>query len=330
MLYKIHKEENSCQIVKKTTLADLQWKEEDLENVFIKNINIIIDRGEFIIISQETKGKEIPDIMALDRNGDLYIFELKRWKSDSENMLQVLRYGQIYGNSTYDDLNRLYKKNYNSKDNLKDYFEEYFDSNLDIENYNRKQHFIVVTNGLDAKTINAILYWKKTGLDVDAILYWVYKIGEQSFIEFNMYSPLSNYKFNNNVQSYIVNTNKTNSQKDHDSMIKNHKVAAYEDKWKHKIEKLNNGDFVFLYESKNGIVACGKADGCVNKIDIYKDGSYAEYNMKLNDFFEINPVITYQEILKILGHGFAHMQTMSNIPIEDCYNLYEVALKRRV
>ena len=39
---------------------------------------------------------------------------------------------------------------------IKDYFEEYFDSNLDIENYNRKQHFIVVTNGLDAKTINAI------------------------------------------------------------------------------------------------------------------------------------------------------------------------------
>ena len=47
-------------------------------------------------IFTERKGKEEPDILALDKNGDLYIFELKRWGSDQENLLQVLRYGQLF------------------------------------------------------------------------------------------------------------------------------------------------------------------------------------------------------------------------------------------
>ena len=53
--------------------------------------------------------------MALDKNGELYIFELKRWGSNQENILQVLRYGQIFGKSNYVELNNLFKK-YTNKD----------------------------------------------------------------------------------------------------------------------------------------------------------------------------------------------------------------------
>lgn len=60
-------------------------------------------------IFKERKFQEEPDIMALDTNGNLYIFELKRWQAKEENLLQVLRYGQLFGNSSYEDLNNMYK-----------------------------------------------------------------------------------------------------------------------------------------------------------------------------------------------------------------------------
>ena len=62
------------------------------------------------MVFSERPRQEEPDILAIDRNGDLYILELKRWSSDKENLLQVLRYGQLYGSSNYDELNELFQK----------------------------------------------------------------------------------------------------------------------------------------------------------------------------------------------------------------------------
>ncbi len=60
-------------------------------------------------IFKERKFQEEADIMALDTNENLYIFELKRWQAKEENLLQVLRYGQLFGNSSYEDLDNMYK-----------------------------------------------------------------------------------------------------------------------------------------------------------------------------------------------------------------------------
>lgn len=46
---------------------------------------------------QPRKWQEKPDLMALDREGNLYIFEIKVWESRNENLLQILRYGQLFG-----------------------------------------------------------------------------------------------------------------------------------------------------------------------------------------------------------------------------------------
>ena len=48
--------------------------------------------------------------MALDRDGNLYIFEIKVWEAHQENLLQVLRYGQINGASDYEELERIWQR----------------------------------------------------------------------------------------------------------------------------------------------------------------------------------------------------------------------------
>lgn len=51
------------------------------------------------------------------------------------------------------------------------------------------------------------------------------------------------------IKAYIINTDYKNFPKHHDSMLAEHKAAAYGEPWKKKIEKLQNGDKVFLYQS---------------------------------------------------------------------------------
>ena len=51
------------------------------------------------------------------------------------------------------------------------------------------------------------------------------------------------------TKAYIINTDFSKYKKHHDSMLAEHKAAAYGEPWKKKIEKLQNGDKVFLYQS---------------------------------------------------------------------------------
>lgn len=112
MLYKLNKDLNRKEYskVKRVTLADIGWREKDLENLISNNIQDFISSNDLMAIFTERVRQEEPDILALDKDGNLYIFELKRWSGKKENLLQVLRYGQLFGKSTYDELNCLYKK----------------------------------------------------------------------------------------------------------------------------------------------------------------------------------------------------------------------------
>lgn len=126
MLYRL-KEDKNYEKVKRTTLANIGWKEKNLEDLLSKNINDLIYSNDLMTIFTQRVWKEEPDILALDVTGDLYIFELKRWASNPENLLQVLRYGQLYGGSNYDELNELYKKHHMGAGELLDAHKKHFD-----------------------------------------------------------------------------------------------------------------------------------------------------------------------------------------------------------
>ena len=107
MLFEL-KGKDEVNIVKKITLADLGWKEENLEYYVTHHMQELISE-DLMPIFNERKFKEEPDILAVDKKGDLYIFELKRWGSNEENLLQVFRYGQNknFGKASYEKLDEL-------------------------------------------------------------------------------------------------------------------------------------------------------------------------------------------------------------------------------
>src|SRR5690606_23063527 len=100
------------------------------------------------------------------REGNLYIFELKRWVSSAENLLQVLRYGQVFGQYDYAALDHLFQSylgrvGSTEKKPLMTAHKAHFELTEELPSvkFNERQRFIVVTNGLDRQTREAIDYW---------------------------------------------------------------------------------------------------------------------------------------------------------------------------
>ncbi len=78
--------------------------ERALQAVLFDSLDRLFPDDELVLLMQSRSWQEEPDLMAVDKDGHLYIFELKAWESHSSNLLQVLRYGQMYGGSRYSDL----------------------------------------------------------------------------------------------------------------------------------------------------------------------------------------------------------------------------------
>ena len=307
----------------------LTKEELDLQRLMSSHIQDFIYSNDLLTIFNERPRQEEPDILAIDRNGDLYILELKRWSSDRENLLQVLRYGQLYGSSNYDELNELFQKYSKSNAELLEIHKQYFDlpddKALRKSDFNMHQHFLIVTNGLDQNTVDAIRYWKNNGLSIDAIIYWVFEINGEHYIEFNMYSPIEGYlEYEGN--NYVLNTNYSNNKNHTDDMINEQKAAAYYPGWREKIGKLQRGDTVFLYKSGYGIIAYGTADGKLEKKDCdgYKD---YEYYMHLDDFTVLKKPLSASKMKELTKQGFPFRTTMFYMS-EECKDIIMKEIKK--
>lgn len=119
---------------------------------------------------------------------------------------------------------------------------------------------------------------------------------------------------------FLLNTNKANSVADHEFMIEKGVAAAFEEGYIQKIEKIREGDTVFLYESGVGIVAHGMATGKVQKTEHngVKDKTY--YQM-LSDFHVLDKPLPAKKICIQLGRKILFVQTL--IKLKDGEKLFK-------
>jgi len=305
-------EKTSLQKTTNIQLKDIEWKEENLQTLIYDNIAQIFPEEDLLLISQSIRGQEAPDLMAIDKEGNLNIFELKAWESKDLNLLQALRYGQIYGQFKYDALNEMYKKFNPSANSLLQSVNNKFSIKLSEDQINTTQHFIIITNGLDHKTRKAIKYWSGLGLSVQGWIYRLHHINETYLIEFDRFKVNDNPIEDLQGGYYILNTNIQSGDIDEREMLEHSKAAAYFDPWKNKIKNLSKGDTVFLYRSGKGIIAMGIATGDV-KVKNYRDEEKyqnEEYYQKLNNFMILKKPITASDIKQIGKSNFVFMQTL--------------------
>jgi hypothetical protein len=159
--------------------------------------------------------------------------------------------------------------------------EAVFGISLETEKFNRTQVFVVMTNGIDYKTREAIQYWRSQSLDVRPWIYRVYG-SDDMLVEMSAFSASDNPYEDISEGYQILNTNYRNSAVDHQSMLSEKFAAAYFHPWKQKLTSLSKGDCVSLYQSGVGIVAVGKASGklCVRAYHGNPDNAAEEFYMK--------------------------------------------------
>ncbi|MBI5198202.1 MAG: hypothetical protein HZA19_06290, partial [Nitrospirae bacterium] len=146
--------------------------ERGLQDIFFRSLDRLLPDEELLLIAQSRHWQEEPDLLAIDERGQLYIFEIKVWESRSENLLQALRYGQLFGAYDYAELDQLFRKLDETGRSLAEAHRAAFGIALPNTEFNRKQVFVILTNGLDFRTRQAVQYWRSSGLDVRP---WVYR-----------------------------------------------------------------------------------------------------------------------------------------------------------
>lgn len=150
MLYKL--KENKLESIAFEDFGSIGRKEKELESIFAQNLEMIYgEYGILFPISQERQGQGQPDLCALDKEGNLIIFEFKRSDVPEGTTNQIMRYTEIYGQKSYDDLNFIYKNYISKKDGqvnmeLVDAHREAFalEEPLKLEYFNHKQKMIII------------------------------------------------------------------------------------------------------------------------------------------------------------------------------------------
>ncbi|MDD4527051.1 MAG: hypothetical protein PHF25_03320 [Candidatus Margulisbacteria bacterium] len=316
-------------------IKNLNTKENQVERYFQKilynHFDELFSNGNLLKIFESRRGPEEPDLLAIDSKGKLYIFELKIWESNDENILQALRYGQIFGQHNYDDLDKRYRTEHMNQ-TLENAFIQQFGKKIDVdikkEEINAKQVFVIITNGIDVKTRQAINYWSNYGLEVKAWLYRVYPPmddSKQFLLEMNPFNIEDDPFEDVSDDCYILNTNYRNSPKDDERMIERQEAAAFFEPWKYKIEKIKPGSKVFLYRSGVGIVAFGTTSGKVQKKKYHNEEEYIneDYSVKLNFFTLVNPAISASKIKEITGNNYRFIGTLFSITKDSAEKIIE-------
>jgi hypothetical protein len=340
LFYLKEADKTALEPVRPTTLADLKWLEKDLEQLVARHIDRVVREDQLLVIHQERRYQEEPDILALDRTGALYIFELKRWISSPENLLQVLRYGQIFGQYDYVALDHLFQSyrlqaGSPARKPLVEAHHEYFelDGPLPLSAFNHRQMFVIVTDGLDRATREAIGYWGRQGLPVAALTYHVYRTaGGDVLLEVRPYGPEPD-AFDELPDGLVtVNTNVTYMPEAWRDMLTNQKASAYYDR-KTAVCGIRKGSPIALYHTGVGIIALGRTTDTFRRAPCGNDPDEeyyipCEFDIVVDPEREPHKAVTAREVNEFLGASHRFRLTTYTLP-PDAVNFVRRRLREK-
>ena len=331
MLFKHTKD--SLEPIECYDISKFEGKEKDLENLLANNLSdLYAEGGQLMPIFQERQWQEEPDLCALDKNGNLIIFELKRGYVPGDTTIQVMRYVQSYGQKRYVELNELFQVYTNSKNDLKAIHAETFglDEPLKEELFNVKQKLVIIGGYADYSLIRAVDYWKDKGIDIDFIPYRFYKIAGETYFEF--FAKPYDYHLNpGDNKGVIFDTNKSYDENSVWEMFRHRKISAYGSASR-IVKCFNKGDYAFYYHKGYGIIGAG----------IIKDSRYKELSENDEMFRSVELItpqiktekeikyITPSELSELLGKGFFYASTVKKpyLTIDESKTIVEELKKK--
>ncbi len=206
------------------------------------------------------------DLLGMDGDGNLVVFELKRDKTPRDIVAQTLDYASWVKDLSYEELEEI-ARNFLAKP-LRDAFEERFDSPLP-EQMNGSHSLVIVAAELDDSSERIVEYLAEThGVSINAVFFTFFEAGGQEFLgrawlrdpeevedhsKWTKRAPWTGYWF---VNQYDSELDKDRCWSD---LIKYGYIGASGGaKYTKPLLKLNPGDRFFAYQKKSGYVGFGE------------------------------------------------------------------------
>ena len=313
MIYHYIDEDKKLEPVGYFDYSEIKGKEKDLENLLAANLSDLYAES-LMPVFQERPMQSEPDMCALDRDGNLVIFELKRGYAWDDVTMQIMKYTQKYGQKGYSELNDMYKKYMSDSTELKDAHASAFElpAPLNNEEFNRRQKLVIISNAADISLIHAVDYWKSQNLDIDFLPYRFYRIGEEIYFEF--FAPPYDYHVNaRDTKGIMFDTCQKYLPDAEAQMLRRGHVEAYGEKM-YDVDNFNKGDYVLFYSrDSRGIIAIGKVTSKKAKNLPDEETRYHEVDMIVpkvipENVDELKSIQPY-EIKEILGRGICYVAT---------------------
>ena len=285
--------------------------EKDLEDLIARNIlSVLFEDAGLMPIYQERQGQQAADIYALNATGDLTIFELKRGTAGEGAVHQALRYAQDAGRWSHAQLEERFREYRGGDKHLAEEHqaEFYLDAPLRADEFNCRQHLVVIGGAADDGLIGAVDYWRQQGVSIDFLPYRIYELVGECYFEFHSL-PYDRHRNPADEKGILFDTNRTYNEESIWYMMEKRRVAAFGDA-KRFVEQVSVGDIVFFSHRWSGIVAAAKVRGPVQP-----DGSETLYR----DVEFITPVpqrgtelaaMPFGRVSEITGRSFYWARTI--------------------
>lgn len=214
---------NQVKPVESVTFACLGMKESDIEEILRRNINMLCDDEEsMLIVGQQVQNEKNgrSDLMAIDNNGDIVLIEIKRDKLDMAYRreafeFQAIRYAancatiksteeliqNVFAPYIEKHFTEFQEQELTSCEIAKRKLVEFLEDTK-IAAFNSHQRIFLVASEFDDQTLSAVAWLNSNQVDISCFQICPYKLNDTFILDVKKVLPLLGY------DDYYVNVAK--------------------------------------------------------------------------------------------------------------------------
>lgn len=223
MIFSISNGLDKAEKITEATFVGLSiWERTHIEEWVRSNPEILGE--DLLVLTSEfdrfVNSSDRLDILALDRNGNLVVIELKRDSAAGYADLQALRYAAMVSSMTIDKLLPYYiayrKKHYGeqlSESEARNQIVEFVESDS-FNDLSKKPRIILCSEGFSQEITTTVLWLRDSQVDIGCVKITPYKVGEKIIIVPKILIPIQEAK------QYLIDI-KTKEEEQEQSSRKN-------------------------------------------------------------------------------------------------------------
>jgi len=155
-------------------------EESVLERWLESNPDGIVEDGKLLMIGRQvtTNLGSIIDLLAIDRQGDVVVLELKRDRTPRETLTQALEYASFVEGLDWEQIEDILRSYLGEVVNLAEYHRQYFELGADeAVSFNKDQRIVIVGQTITDEIRQTSTFLRKKGLRVSCVEFSLFEAG---------------------------------------------------------------------------------------------------------------------------------------------------------